>query len=417
MNTITAPKRIDWRKTAKETDFDPDDEELDQTPPDVVVQLGFDPATGADVANSKTTLDPKEPNHAHALHAVLRTAKLQAVGNWLVSLVNDRLRELESDLVVMLKRNYFPEQGVDANIARIIPKSTQLITAAFAHIAEDAGERLAKLQGIVNNQQSGAIKKHFGRTVTPQPAAVPLILGNPLVDHFNIVRDATIFRVNGVIRAGIAAGVSMAGLCERIEGDKPSAPVEASAANSRAFINAAEFELPKRPLQTQIRLFDGTENSIEKIIRAALTAIASAADALGGEPDEDEPEDEEPATDREQAVGWTLVAVMDAKTCKYCQSLDGMQWTADYEPVGDAVEYPGEPGYHHGCRCSMISSDLDAAKVPSNIDLDDYLNGMSREDKIAAFGAGPYSSYQRGTMSAAQLIKQSSHKIDLEAFK
>jgi hypothetical protein len=37
---------------------------------------------------------------------------------------------------------------------------------------------------------------------------------------------------------------------------------------------------------------------------------------------------------------------------------------------------------------------------------------MSRSDKIAAFGAGPYSSYQRGIISAEQLIKQSGHKID-----
>jgi hypothetical protein len=38
------PKKVDWRKNAAETDFDADDEELAQTPPDVLAQLGFDPA-------------------------------------------------------------------------------------------------------------------------------------------------------------------------------------------------------------------------------------------------------------------------------------------------------------------------------------------------------------------------------------
>ena len=36
------PFSIDWRKE-KETDFDPDDEELKKTPRDVVKILGFDP--------------------------------------------------------------------------------------------------------------------------------------------------------------------------------------------------------------------------------------------------------------------------------------------------------------------------------------------------------------------------------------
>jgi len=37
------PKRTDWRKNAQETDWDADDQELVQTPPDVVMVLGFDP--------------------------------------------------------------------------------------------------------------------------------------------------------------------------------------------------------------------------------------------------------------------------------------------------------------------------------------------------------------------------------------
>jgi hypothetical protein len=36
-------KQVDWRKDAKLTDFGPDDEELAQTPQDVIDVLGFDP--------------------------------------------------------------------------------------------------------------------------------------------------------------------------------------------------------------------------------------------------------------------------------------------------------------------------------------------------------------------------------------
>ena len=40
---MTNPKQVDWRKHAKNHDADPDDEELAQTPQDVVETLGFDP--------------------------------------------------------------------------------------------------------------------------------------------------------------------------------------------------------------------------------------------------------------------------------------------------------------------------------------------------------------------------------------
>jgi len=37
------PKIVDWRKSAKDTDFDPDDTEMAETPRDVILALGFDP--------------------------------------------------------------------------------------------------------------------------------------------------------------------------------------------------------------------------------------------------------------------------------------------------------------------------------------------------------------------------------------
>jgi hypothetical protein len=55
------PKKVVWRKKADETDFDADDEELAQTPPDVIAQLGFDPANEpeAHVIPAATSLEPE----------------------------------------------------------------------------------------------------------------------------------------------------------------------------------------------------------------------------------------------------------------------------------------------------------------------------------------------------------------------
>ncbi len=52
--TTFQPKQVDWRRNANATDFDPDDEELAQTPQDVVAVLGFDPKdnNGTDADNA-----------------------------------------------------------------------------------------------------------------------------------------------------------------------------------------------------------------------------------------------------------------------------------------------------------------------------------------------------------------------------
>ena len=43
MTDTLTPRRVDWRKRKAETDGDPDDTLLAQTPADVVAVLGFDP--------------------------------------------------------------------------------------------------------------------------------------------------------------------------------------------------------------------------------------------------------------------------------------------------------------------------------------------------------------------------------------
>ena len=35
---------VNWREKVQDREYDPDDEELEQTPVDVVLVLGFDPA-------------------------------------------------------------------------------------------------------------------------------------------------------------------------------------------------------------------------------------------------------------------------------------------------------------------------------------------------------------------------------------
>jgi hypothetical protein len=40
---MKTPQTIDWRKEVSATDFDPDDNELEHTPVDVIAALGFDP--------------------------------------------------------------------------------------------------------------------------------------------------------------------------------------------------------------------------------------------------------------------------------------------------------------------------------------------------------------------------------------
>ena len=61
MTAIYSPRKVDWRKSTV-ADVDPDDDQLAQTPQDVVVVLGFDPLDEGDVQASFAAVTAANPD-------------------------------------------------------------------------------------------------------------------------------------------------------------------------------------------------------------------------------------------------------------------------------------------------------------------------------------------------------------------
>jgi hypothetical protein len=110
------------------------------------------------------------------------------------------------------------------------------------------------------------------------------------------------------------------------------------------------------------------------------------------------------------------VAVLDERLCPRCEIYAGQRWTKEYEPVGDAPEFPEDPPLHLNCRCAVVPSDLSEEPAP-DANFDDYLAKYSRSEQEQAFGKAALRAYRRGDIDAGQLIAQKGHPLSPEDFE
>lgn len=206
--------------------------------------------------------------------------------------------------------------------------------------------------------------------------------------------------------------------------DRPHKPVQGGATPSPAtnLVTAAGEAIAKQPMTVGVQLFDGTENSLAKVIESAVQALSHMVDVGGMGGDEDDDEDEE------KNMGWIWTAVMDdGKTCPFCENLDGQKWDAEFNPANDETdEYPGDPPIHSFCRCVTLPINLDDENpgevvLPNGkkepISFEDYLSQYSGKEQEETFGKQALSAYRRGDLTANQLIGQRSNLLSLERFK
>lgn len=425
----------------------------------------------AALANKEQFKLPDTPNHNHAKATVLRAARLQSVANWLVKQDVRELDKLGKRLAKAIKEINPTGAGSDtqqqARVAALFKITDADIQKTFDGMAADAMARADQLASILHETNKARLDKHFGVKVGGDgtDASRTLVLGAPLREHYEYLANQFAFKFRTVVRQGVAQGESSNEIAERMDGSAAASPVNASeivtfhgitkyncghASKCRcghseqeqsvdyscplceagikkpiiATVHAADpspeqaAAIDKR-LSVGVKIFDGTENSLAKVIQAAVTALSNAADAASMEDDEDE--------DDETRMGFQWNAVLDDATCPTCEWLDGKTWDAEYEPTGENEdEYPGDPAIHFGCRCSVIPVDLDAekpgeVKTPDGktkpVSFDDYLSQFSGKEQESAFGKEALNSYRRGDFTANQLIGQKGNLMSLEAFK
>jgi SPP1 gp7 family putative phage head morphogenesis protein len=343
---------------------------------------------------------PDTRNIAHAKRVILRHAQLQSVGNWIQSRVDRRLSKLEDELVSET-RSIDPTED-EARTERLLAVADKSIHAAFDDIRKQVEKDAIGAAEIVAERAAKNLKDHHGiKAEAPELdhfSDVP-VLGLTLQEHLSKLADDALVRFTAAIRAGVQAGDTLAQLVARIEGNGQSVtasePVKADDATS---------------FLIRLRLMDASEMSVNKVIQAALTMFANNAEQEVLEGSDEEDEDGE-----EVNMGWQWMAILDQATCPQCEFYDGNRWDSEFEPVDDSPEFPDEPPLHFNCRCSLVPSNLDddPEKTP---DFEHVLNGYTRKEKLEAFGEQAYTAFQRGDITANQLIGQRTNLLSLKAF-
>lgn len=355
--------------------------------------LAYDPA--ATVTAAAPLVLPATANHATASAAVLRTARLQAVANYLASVDKEQLAGLAVSLEALIVESNPTGAGSRKQQQSRLVKLTALTDAAIQKSVKSmTADALARFDQVAH------------KLGCSDASTVP-VLGSTLKEHYDKLANDLSFKVRAAIRQGVAQGETAQDIAARLTGSASSSPVKAAEPSP-----AQVIAIDKR-LTVGVKIFDGTETTLDRIIKAAVTALASAAD------------EEDADDDTEKNLGWQWLAVMDAATCPACEFYDGNQWTKDFEPVGDAPEYPGDPGLHPNCRCSRIPVDLDAepagqalnaAGKKIDISMKDYLAQFNEKELNEAFGPQVLKSWRRGDITDAQLTSQKDHMLTLEKF-
>lgn len=357
-------------------------------------------------AKSVTPTALDTPNQRHAAFAVLRAGRLVSVGNWLSHKLQDRLSLLDKQIAKDIKAqaaNF--NQGALTSLFGDFERDTN---AAFDWMQGELSDDLAKLQKILlaHSVEAGSAHYNDAEASTVHPSVSvddALFLGAPLLEHLDKVKSDLLFRLKAETRKAITAGSSSQETIDRL-GLQGEGKVEANL--STRITNLIQAENPLSAINIGIRLFDTTDNSLAKFIQAAVTQLASMTD---------EDSFDEFDTNEERNMGFVWVSAADANVCPFCEFMDGNQWDENKEPVGDAPDLEIEPPSHFGCRCSLISCDLDA-DLPQG-SFESYLAHFSDAEQKQAFGASSVAAYRKGEITPAALMGQDSNEIPLEKFR
>lgn len=357
------------------------------------------------------------PNAKYAADVFLRAGQLQSVGNGFQQEMEEKTQALETELVKAIKL------GARSTTELILQSGTRLIIDTFSELKHDLSAKMNALVMVLHKRNLAWHAEHHGATVSEGAliSSADLventpIMGATLAEQIDKLTADTLFRFKAAVRTGIAAGDNSDQLAQRITGVGAHFDISARDVLAINIVRAAEAtsglavdaaaDAAKKRLLVQVRLLDATENSIDKIIQAAITAFSNATD-----------EESADDADTEKQMGWQWLAVQDANVCTQCEFYDGSKWDAEGEPLDDGPEDPGNPPLHPNCRCAKVPIDLDEKEVPQNMNFDDYLSQFSRSEQEAAFGKLALRQYQTGTTTAAQLMSQKQNVMTLEAFK
>jgi DNA topoisomerase-1 len=427
--------------------------------PDGAKLEAFAAALGCVQAADKSGVRRSNPNEAHAVDAALVLAQLQSVANWVRAQAHAALAELQGRLVALVRRQGPGE--APGTLPALFQAAQEAIASDFGALGRQVQRHCEGVAEAVAGRTKEALARHHGRAAgEPDLSGLPglAVLGATLEEHFGKMASDTLFRFKALVRQAVRQGCTTEEVVARLKGTD-GRPAEAgglhsedvveaedaghpfhgnqrtdpnlSAADasevSRCAVHAAEptpeqvaetgyaewkaRQAAAKKLQVYLSFMDTAENSVNKVIQAAIAAFGNEGGGAAGGAAEDE----------EGTMGWYWLAVHEAdgslsdRVCDECAFYDGNRWDADMEPVGDAPEYPGDPPVHFNCRCSLVPSDLD--EPAPDMSFRDYLASFTRSEQERAFGKFNLAAYRRHEITAGQLVGQRDNLMSLEEFR
>jgi hypothetical protein len=338
----------------------------------------------------------EHPNDAQAAHAFLRAARLNAVANGVAGKLAAETAKLEAAVVKEMDDHTLTP---DSDLSPLFQQFKILVTAAFERMARIAEDDFTKLHGVIVAQGAKALSAHLGVTSDASAGGdvETLVMGAPLADHFEKLAADALFRLKAAVRTGVAVGDDAKELKARVTG---------MTVKARSHEHGDHIHAAAPPADIVLRLFDATDNSVLKVVKAAVTAFAQAADdaVQEGVPD-DEPRN----------MGFIFTSAQDGSVCPTCEFYDGNFYDENKDPVGDSPELESEPPLHFSCRCALISCDLDGEKPDGNFA--SYLDQFSDQEQRQAFGDANVENYRKGDLTPSGLMGQTTHGLSLEQFK
>jgi Phage Mu protein F like protein len=341
----------------------------------------------------KAEAAPQSPNSQHAARALLRHAQLQSVANWIQTQADERLAQLAKE-VASEARKHDPTRDAK-QLEPLLSSIDKRVENAFSDLGETVGNHLNTIAQVTATKVKAGIRQHHGHETGKvdlgKISSTP-VLGATVEEHFEKMASDVAFKYGAAVRQGVKAGDTLDELIGRFNGESK---VKASATVKAAVLGVA------------LDLAVAAAESVNKVIQAAVTAYANEVTAMVGDTLEGE---------SREAMGWEWVAVLDQATCEQCEFYSGNRWTAEYESVDEAPEFPDDPPLHFGCRCSLVPVNLSEAAAPER-NFDSWLSQYSRSEQVAAFGEANLRAYHRGDITANQLIGQKTNIMSLKEFE
>lgn len=298
--------------------------------------------------------------------------------------VLDILRTLERELLGQLAGNTITEWSRTRTNQQLRETRT-LIQEYYARAADVSTEAMAGIANVtatataatllVTESQITRLSDDFLRTL----AGDSIIQGAVQSDWWSRQTADTVFRFNGAVRQGIAAGETNQQIIRRV-----IQFMDVSRANAAALVQTSTATVAN---DARMAMFEANADIIKR---------------------------------------YRAVATLDTNTCPRCAPLDGLEWEKDGTPIGHNFPMPRYP-LHFNCRCLLIAQVFDSppggqrasadGPISARTTFTEWLERQPAEKVEEVLGKGRADLFRSGKITLAQLTNGAGRPLTLKELR